>query len=252
MTVNPFWSPATDNSGSGSDGQQSGAGAAGQGGSPERQWLEDLPEPLRKAGTLRKFSDASWKADLAKSYVELEGKLGKAVTVPDQGASAEEWGKFFSRIGRPETPDQYDVPQGKLDPDFEKTFRSRAHQAGLTKAQASDLLASIIEDGEGKTAKQRSAQERNAADSARKLREEFGDQYDAKMESMRTGARALFNEGLQEKMARAGILADPDFIRVMASYGERFGETQFVHGKPPEGSSKKDPYDWMRERYGQK
>lgn len=249
MRVNQFWSPASDNSGGGSDGQQSGAGTAGQGDFPDREWMKGLPEPLRASKSLAKFDSPE---AAFKSYIELEGKLGKSITIPDQSAGKEEWGKFFSRIGRPESPDQYDVPKGKLDPDFEKTFRARAHQSGLTKAQATDLLASIIEDTEGRATRQKSAAERNAADSARKMREEFGDQYESRMEAMKIGAKALFNEGLQERLERAGILSDPDFIRVMADYGSRFGETQFVRGQGVEGTSKKDPYDWMRERYGTK
>jgi len=108
----------------------------------QRKWVEDLDESLKGSKSLQKFSDENWKSSLAKSYVELEQKLGGSVAIPKADASPEEWDKYFSKV-RPESPDKYNLGtvEGFEDKDFEAKFKADAHKAGLTDKQAAAVYS---------------------------------------------------------------------------------------------------------------
>jgi hypothetical protein len=126
------------------------------------EWLETLPEEMRAVATLHKFKDV---AGLAKSYTELEGKMGNALRIPGEDAG-EEAHKAFAEDLRNKynnaspyklgyLPDESDpesvklyqqqlgVPEeAKLYPDAEglqedtaQRTKELAHAAGLTPAQ---------------------------------------------------------------------------------------------------------------------
>jgi hypothetical protein len=242
--------PSGDNANPGQGGQGSGTVIPGQGDLPEREWVKDLPEPLKASKSLRKFADDSWKSDLAKSYVELEGHLGKSVTLPDTNAPPEEWEKFFSRVGRPVSTDEYESHADKLDPAFEASFKQKAFKAGLTKAQYADAIGTILGSNDAAKAAYKAQADRESADTAKKLREEYGVEYDTKMAQANTAIGALFSDTVKERLASAGLMRDPAFLKSMAAYGERFGETQFIKGSPAPSVKQPDPYDWMKERFG--
>ena len=93
-----------------------------------------MPEELKSHPSLQKFNSP---ADLFKSYVSLESMLGKnKVPIPDENAPQEEWDKFYEKLGRPKTPDEYEI---KLDgvqanEEFLNNYKQWAHKAGLEQA----------------------------------------------------------------------------------------------------------------------
>jgi len=220
-----------------------------QGDLPERAWMQDLPEPLRASKTLRKFLE---KSDLAKSYVELESKLGRSVSLPKEGASAEDWGEFFTKIGRPGTVEEYEVPPDKLDPKFVEDLRKKLHSSGLTKMQFKDTVDVIVGGTEAAKAEAAAQLERNRVDVAAKLKAEFGKDYEAKMAKAEIALGALFPDSIRARLISDGIKDDVEFMKAMVAYGEKFGNTQFIRGVPASSGPKADPYDWMREKYGGK
>ena len=66
-------------------------------------------------------------ANLAKSYVHSQKMIGKdRITLPGKEATDEEWGTFYSELGRPEEAKSYDfgerpsLPEGlEYDEDFD-------------------------------------------------------------------------------------------------------------------------------------
>jgi hypothetical protein len=65
-----------------------------------------------------------------------------ALTMPGKDATPEEWSAFYAQIGRPETPEGYElpVPEGD-DGDFAKQMAPILHKNGLTAEQAKGLAA---------------------------------------------------------------------------------------------------------------
>ncbi len=87
-----------------------------------------------------------WKTvdDGIKSYRELESRLGQALTVPGENATADDWNKLYAKLGRPETADKYELKVDRTnlpaDMPYDETtaieFRNWAHEAGLNPKQA--------------------------------------------------------------------------------------------------------------------
>ena len=106
-----------------------GAGQAQEG--AEKPWYADFPEDIRKG--VEKFTGGP--QDLAKSYVELQRKLG---VWPGDDASEEEKQAYFAKIGRPDSPDAYELdagilPEGIGDRDkLIADFKKSAHEAGVS------------------------------------------------------------------------------------------------------------------------
>lgn len=124
------------------------------------EWRAQLSDDLKANETFTPFKTVS---DFAKAHLEtvgkaqeLEGRLGKAVIVPGEGAKDEDWAAFYGRLGRPEKADDYalaefPVPQGLTDQNVVEAikkrgaedlawFRGAAHKHGLTKGQAEQLF----------------------------------------------------------------------------------------------------------------
>lgn len=69
-------------------------------------WRASLPPEIQKLPSLEKFKDPG---SLARSYVELQSKLGaKGVLLPKEGDAADK-ARFYSELGRPESADKYDL-----------------------------------------------------------------------------------------------------------------------------------------------
>jgi hypothetical protein len=246
---------APDNPNPGNPDQGAAAGDQGDKGSEPREWMKDLPEPLKAHKTLAKFTDQEWKASLAKSYVELEGKLGKSLVVPDDNAGAEEWGKVYSRLGRPEAPEKYEIPTGSLDAEFEGIIRKQAFEDGASQKVVSGVVKAIRAGVDSAMARAKAAEDAEKAsvearrlETAATLRKEMGADYDRNIAAANNAIKTLFPGTLAERLTAQGFMDDPDFLRAFSIVGSEMGETGLLLGKPNPAS--KDPYDWMRKAYG--
>src|SRR5690349_14787907 len=47
--------------------------------------------------------------DALKSHRELEAHVGKALVPPGKDATADDWSKFYAKLGRPEKPEGYEL-----------------------------------------------------------------------------------------------------------------------------------------------
>jgi len=99
-------------------------------------WKNGVPEELRdKLATIKTVGD------LAKSYVEARNLAFKPVPEMNQ----EELAKFYKRVGRPDSQDEYELsdiilPDGvQRAEDADKELKAFAHQNGFTKTQLKAL-----------------------------------------------------------------------------------------------------------------
>lgn len=215
-------------------------------GSVEREWMKALPDDLRKSKSLSKFENID---ALAKSYMEAESEIGKRVRIPGQEATAEDWGKFFSRIGRPDSPDGYEIPQGKLDKSLETFVRQQAFVSGLNKAQTKIFAEGLVTYMESSKAAQALAREQ--ADRARQqaLAETFGANLNTVVEKADKAFRGLFPLALQQKILQSDFRNDVEFIDALAQIADSMGEDKLVRGMT-KTTKAPDPYAWMDEAYG--
>src|SRR6185437_3686507 len=97
------------------------------------------PDVAKQYPTLTKFKDLP---SLAKSYAELEKSYGSSLRMPAPDAPQEERDAFYSKLGRPESPDKYEIKFGEgvaVDDKLLGSFREAAHKLGLSQQQAQAL-----------------------------------------------------------------------------------------------------------------
>ena len=200
------------------------ATAAAQGQEEAGSW-DDLPDDIRPA-IETKFKT---KGDLAKSYLELQKKLG---VWPGENASEEDKAQFFARIGRPETADAYEidfseVPDGFIDKDKAiADIKKSAYEAGLSAVQAKKLAASTAA-----TLKQQVAALADARKTAdTELRKEWGEHYDDNLALVGKVVNEYGGDGIVHFLDKTGAGNNPDFIQMMAKLGQALSEDTLVGG----------------------
>lgn len=160
--------------------------------------------------------------DALKSYRELQTHASKALQLPGENATAEDWDKFYSKLGRPEKAEGYELKLNAeaIPQDFpydEKSaieFRNWAHEAGLTPRQAQMLHDKFVGYQSEAFVAAKEAAAKREADTHRELVSEWGDpdtaSYKQNVELM---SRAVSQLGLKSALAELGALSGDGAVR---------------------------------------
>lgn len=118
----------------GDQGSASGNGAS---------WMSGLSEGNRKLAETKGWTEPE---KFLSSYAEMEKLQGDSLRRPAPDAPKEEWDKFHTKLGRPESPDKYEFKRpDKLPPDFAysddlaKASKQWMFEAGLPPDKAQGL-----------------------------------------------------------------------------------------------------------------
>jgi len=232
---NPVWGeddPAGGSLATGGNADNGGEPAGNQP-SPEPDWAGNLPEAIKPKVT--KFKSPE---DLAKSYVELESRMGKSVQVPGKDASEEELSNWYNRIGRPDSPDGYELANVERDANLpqdqqgaEQQFARAAHQNGLTKEQARRMWKYMLDSSAGMLNAINASRKEGLQKAETELRAELGTEYGSGLQLMKrvvgrfadAPARAALDEGLGN---------DPRLIRMLINIGKVMSEDT-LEGRVP-------------------
>lgn len=223
-------------------------------------WKDDLPESLKASKRLAKFKS---KAELAQSYEELEGKLGRSVEIPGKDAKPEEWDKFLTRLGRPKSADEYvleSVDGFTATDSYLSELKGIFHSAGLTAAQANIIhkelaaRAAMVEEQE-RNSKEDEREKREESVRAKReaaentLRNAWGLNYDIRLEHAR---RFVIAEGGEEALAHLdsiGVGSDPVVLKLLSQAGAATGSHRLVTGLAAKGQHP-GPYEYMNRGIG--
>lgn len=170
---------------------------------------------------LNKFTNIS---DLAKSYAELEGKIGNSIVKPGKDATEAELNDFYEKLGRPKDANGYSVNDEKS-----QFLREIAFANGITDKQFSGLVDGLNKFGEQFTqnVKAQQAQMLKATDEA--MHKEYGNKYSEKVAFMQQGIRAYGGKELGQVLSNAGLLYHPAIVKLFISLGEQNAEASTVN-----------------------
>jgi hypothetical protein len=189
-----------------------------------------------------------WKGpqDAIKSYRELETRLGQTLSVPGKDATAEDWNKLYEKLGRPESPDKYELKVDRTnlpaempyDETFAVEFRNWAHEAGLNPRQVQalhDKWVGKYADGFTKSAQTLVSEQETAH---RELTAKWGDaQSEAYKKQVELMSRAARNLDLTDALKAGNLITADGGIRnaklavALAKVGaELFAEDSFATG----------------------
>lgn len=240
------WFAEGDNSDAAGDPSEAGTDNSGQGTGESKGFIDTLPEPLRDSKKLAEFRDIG---SLAQSYLNLESKLGKQVTIPSKDDSPEVWDKFYSRTGRPKTADEYALAPFtgyKPDPVFDAAFKAQAHREGLSAKAAQSLYATVTQrlaqDEDARTAEV--IRKREGALQA--LKATLGEQYEPSITAAQKTYASVFSPEARAVLRAAGLEDDPRIIADLVKLGALFGQDKMIPGSPPPAKTV-TPYGYMNE-----
>ena len=178
----------------------------------EVSWRDSLPDDIKGNTSLEKFSDVS---TLAKSYINAESMIGKdKMVVPGVNTTEDEWNDIYTKLGRPSTPDQYNLEialeEGEaVDDQLFASFKDAAHKHGLSPQQAQGILDYYSAISTETLNEQSNAGMLAQEQSSRELREEWGRSYDDNLsKASQIGKQYLGEDAFQLQMADGSMLGD--------------------------------------------
>ncbi|MCP4328420.1 MAG: hypothetical protein GY791_08290 [Alphaproteobacteria bacterium] len=162
------------------------------------QWVESLDGGARELVAAKGWSAPG---DVVQSYINLEklmgaDRSGRTVIPPKEGDAPEAFDAFYDRIGRPESAEDYLMPDAvvrdaTVDAELADWGRRTLHTAGLSQGQFDTVVTAWNE----MMAERLEAEARNRTLAVNRddnvLRQEWGDRYDAKMALAKRAARAV-------------------------------------------------------------
>jgi hypothetical protein len=181
------------------------------GGNPE--WNKNIDESIRDR--MEKFKDVN---GLAKSYIELEAKLGEGFKMPE---TDEEKAKLFAKLGRPTDADSYE-----LEGEDELGFRTQAFEAGLSQTQ----LTSLSTWFKGIVGRHEETLGEKSKVSEVKLREAWGDKFKDNMELANRALASVYSEDLVNRLEAGGFLDDQEFVSHLYRLGQRSADDTLGKG----------------------
>jgi len=190
-------------------------------------WRSGLPEDLKGdpgLGTIESIEG------LAKSYVNLQKMIGHdKVIVPGEHATDEDWNKIFSKLGRPEEADKYELQAPETaDKDFVKGFKQAAHKAGLLPKQVNELYTwySDLTSTQMKSISEKIDGERKQQFDS--LKNGLGQRYDQFISTAQTAVQEVEKkqgfESLRKWMDSNDLSGDPMMIKLMNFVGQKYME----------------------------
>jgi hypothetical protein len=206
---------------------------------PDKPWLQFFPESLRNEKTLEKFSGQSQEevlGKLAQSYIALE-KMPRGVVPPKDDAPKEEWDRFYERLGRPKSFEEYKVelkvPEGiEWNKEAETLMLKKMYERGLTPRQAQGLLEDYLNlSAEAMTTiQQEKARSREEAEAA--LRKEWGPLADRNIALVQRGVHEFSADtGFKEWLDETGAGNDPRFFKFALRVFQPMLEDNLIRGE---------------------
>lgn len=196
-------------------------------------WVGTFSDDLKKNVSRYKTPE-----EMAKAYVNLQSKLGNSTQIPGNDASDEDWATFYKRIGRPDSPDGYELANVERDANLpqdqqgaEQQFARAAHSNGLTKEQARRMWKYMLDSSAGMLNAINTSRKEGLQKAETDLRAELGTEYGSGLQLMKRvvgrfadeQARAALDEGLGN---------DPRLIRMLINIGKVMSEDT-LEGRVP-------------------
>lgn len=202
------------------------------------EWMGTLPDELKGDATLQRYADVP---ALAKAHIEAHKVAKSKVIVPGADADDVALAAFYDAIGRPESPDKYEIPMVELPVDAPEEaraardaayqpFRALAHEIGLTPKQATRL-------GQFELDRQQSYFANGQAE-IDALKKELGPDYDPKLAAGQKILAQLLGadaEAFQTANEMEKKVGSARLVKLTMRLGEIAGEHGLVESDTVEG-----------------
>lgn len=209
-------------------------------------WGDSIPQESKEALFVNNRFDGGKTPEgltkLSNSYLELEKAMSSRIKIPGEDATNEEKAAFYTKLGRPESPDKYELTRPAenipYDEGVEKVIREAAYEVGISHAQLA-AMNDVVNKYQAKVieAQIKQVEELNAK-RWDKYRSEWGEE--TTKENIELAKRA-FNEvapvELKELMSADQVEQDPILVATYSAFWRKTMNDKLVRGETPEISS---------------
>jgi hypothetical protein len=202
----------------------------------ETNWKDSLPDDIRGDASLESVNDIN---SLAKGYIHAQRMVGAdKIAIPGKYGTDEDWQQVYSKLGRPEAPDKYELnytlPEGDDGANLNQ-FKEVSHKLGLLPQQAQGILEFYNEMNQAVVKQGEIELNDNRQNVVQGLQKEFGKATDSKIQLAERVAKQFGTpEIFETKLADGTPLGNhPDMIRAFIKIGEAISEDK-LNGAPQE------------------
>jgi len=201
-------------------------------------WMSQLSGDLQQSKDLTSFPAIS---DLGKAYLDAKGKLGEAVFLPK---TDEDKAAFFTKLGRPESPDKYQLdkptlPEGMAyDTEGEKAFRAEAHKLGVSQSQMAGLYAMYNARQQQAFEASLAARDASVKEAEAFLKKEWAGDFDVNMKLANRVVEKFGGPDLVSALEKSPLGVNPALAKLFASIGKSLADDKTVIG---DKTAAKDP-----------
>lgn len=197
---------------------------------PKQQFIASLPEDLRQDPSFLKYNSMDDFVRGAKSAMSMIGMdKNELVRIPKTDADPKEWDSYYNKIGRPETPDKYAVPDVgsvKFDETVLSEFKQLVHKNGMPAKLFEETIkwyASLNE----KSAEQKKQQLADAQKSTEsELKKQWGVAYDQKVNKIDDVLNNYDESGeLFDDLKQSGLLTKKSIWKFLERISDDFSES---------------------------
>jgi len=205
-------------------------------------WKTGLPDDIRGDPSLEAIKDLP---ALAKSYIHAQRLVGMdKIPLPAKDATPEAWNEFYSKLGKPEAPDKYELPEVKYpewypkDEKLTEEFRGKAHELHLLPGQVKGLFEwfSVKQVGMLEAAKELADQDADKHHDTvlQEIKQEWGKDADTRLKRVQALVGLVGGKDLAEYLAMnqgGRRLGDhPGLIRFLDKLAADYPEHKLVMG----------------------
>lgn len=212
----------------------------------EFDWHTLIPEDLKDRAEWANIKEAG---DLFKNYINAQQTISKSVRIPDANTSPEDIVKFYEKLGKPASKEDYKLDYQKKDgyvydaSSFDMAmFQDLADKANLTVKQYEALAKAYIDVNNenyinyNKQLSEKAAQELKSAEA--QLRSDWGTDYTTNINAISERVKKLYSENTIARMQNAGLFRDPEFLKTHLKLTKMMtGDTVFIEGNAVENVS---------------
>tara|TARA_B100000427_G_C15507884_1_gene594827 strand:- start:682 stop:1524 length:843 start_codon:yes stop_codon:yes gene_type:complete len=184
-------------------------------------FLNSIPEDLRQHPSLSPIKDVG---NLARSYVNAQRLIGADKIPMPINPTDEDLDRIYGKLGRPETPDQYQIAaDGNIVTEEIATgYADVAHKLRLTPDQANGILEYYRSVTQGNIESMNATNQQSLEETTSALQAEWGDKFDAKVDAAQKVVDQFEAGNIMEMQLADGTKLGnhPDVIRAFAKFAE--------------------------------
>jgi hypothetical protein len=196
-------------------------------GETAQPWYATIPEEAaRKHVEAKGYANPAELALANYNLTKLQRGADDVIALPGEGATEDQMAEFYSRLGRPQEPGQYEIKFGEgaePDPKLLEAAQTLFHKAGLTSQQAQAVAAGWDEVANARVAEVIEQAEQENTQALQELQQRWGANLEANKAAGRRVIDALqLSEDLMQKVENAMGVAP--VVELLAAIGTKAGE----------------------------